>query len=132
MVTFFLFSCCSTDNESIINENNENAAKATNKSPAGTQTDSGKISNIPGRPEKDRSAIDLTLDEYILKILGEDPSISKEELIKIHPSLMSRWKVFVREGLSEEARKGLITKYPRTGDLHTEPPKVNLEIQAAL
>ncbi|XP_074104093.1 uncharacterized protein LOC141530713 [Cotesia typhae] len=74
----------------------------------------------------------LSLDSEVLKILGEDPNVKPENSVELHTEIKNRWKAWMKEGLSDEIKKNLLKKYPRKGDLYTEPPKINLEIMGAL
>lgn len=85
--------------------------------------------------EKDsqkESCDEVTIDEEILNLLGDDPNATQGGTIKLHPEIKNRWETWMKEGLSEDNRKSLTKKYPRKGDLYAEPPKVNLEISAAM
>lgn len=72
------------------------------------------------------------IDEEILNLLGDDPKAVQGGTIKLHPEIKNRWEACMKEGLSEDNRKSLTKKYSRKGDLYAEPPKVNLEISAAM
>lgn len=87
------------------------------------------VSNQFGQEKSEKAA---ELEEDILKVLGEDPSASKEVLIQLHPEIKPRWKKWMSEGLSQEQRNLLLNKYSRSGDLYTEFPKINLEIVPAM
>lgn len=71
------------------------------------------------------------LDEELLDVLGEEVPASSSQ-VKINEKLRKWWKGWMEEGLSEEVRKDLLKKYPRDGELITEAPKVNLEVQRHL
>lgn len=72
------------------------------------------------------------LDTDVLNILGEDPNAKPDNFLELHAEIKNRWKTWMKEGLSDEVKKNLLKKYPRKGELCTEPPKINLEIMGAL
>lgn len=61
-----------------------------------------------------------------LEVLGEDPNVSLENEVSLHPQLKMIWEKIKNEGLSNEIRKNLLEKYPRKGELLLEAPKINL------
>lgn len=68
------------------------------------------------------------VNEEILKTLGEDPEAWAKSLRQYHPELKSRWVKWIEEGLPEKAKKEILGKYSRAGEILLEAPKVNLGI----
>ncbi|XP_018375483.1 PREDICTED: uncharacterized protein LOC108769154 [Trachymyrmex cornetzi] len=79
---------------------------------------------MPEVPEKS------DLDQSILDLLGEDPTISKAIEVKLHASLVSHWEGLLKEGLSNEDKEKLINKYRRSELM--KAPKLNPEVANAL
>lgn len=71
------------------------------------------------------------LDEELLDVLGEEIPASNSQ-VKMNERLKKWWKGWMERGISEEVRKELLKKYPRDGELVTEAPKINLEVQRLL
>ncbi|XP_025270814.1 uncharacterized protein LOC105257081 [Camponotus floridanus] len=87
-------------------------------------------SNLTPTSEQDDPEHDGLVD--ILNLLGEDPTASKENAVKLHPEVVNRWKEIMKFSLPEQAKKVLLKKFPRTGELYTQPPKINVEIIPAM
>jgi hypothetical protein len=76
---------------------------------------------------------EVTLDDDILQILGEDPSSAVQYAPEIRKEIASRMQYTAVEGLSKEARKELIQKYRLPSNcLQIGAPAINPEIKAAL
>lgn len=71
------------------------------------------------------------LDEELLGVLGEEIPTSNSQ-VNMNERLKKWWKSWMEKGISEEVRKELRKKYPRDGELVTEAPKINLEMQRHL
>lgn len=70
------------------------------------------------------------LDDDILEVIGEDPSIKKASDLKLHPELASRWKFWLEEGLPKEEREKILLDY--TAKPGFEAPKLNATLEASL
>ncbi|EZA52647.1 hypothetical protein X777_08538 [Ooceraea biroi] len=80
--------------------------------------------DVSSQPDKEEF---LDLDEETLKILGDEPLKSQEEL-KIHIGLANRWNPWLQQGLKKEIRNELLRKYPRVDFCSLEPPILNQEL----
>lgn len=70
------------------------------------------------------------LDEATLKILGEDPSESKSKKIVLQKSLQTRWTNWIINGLNNEMKNELLSKYSCAEVL--EGQKLNPALVASL
>ena len=68
------------------------------------------------------------MDEETLKVLGEDPASKVPKEVNFHTSLVSRWKEWLKSGISKEVRQDLLQKYPRQGNCGLEAPRLNPEV----
>ncbi|XP_063989917.1 uncharacterized protein LOC135169114 [Diachasmimorpha longicaudata] len=69
-------------------------------------------------------------DEDWLKFLGEDPTSSQAEELKINPDLLKRWVFFCQEGMKKEDLESLLGNYAGVKEL--EAPKLNPQIAATM
>lgn len=73
------------------------------------------------------------LDPEILMMLGEDPSTQKEHGEDLHKDIAARWAHVLINGLPKESKLELMKQYlPAENCSCMNPPKLNLEIEAAL
>lgn len=82
--------------------------------------------------EKTEVSNDSVINDGILQMMGEDPNVIPGNSVRLHTEIKNRWKAWMIEGLPEETRKTVLKKYPRKVELYAEPPKINLEIAAAI
>lgn len=82
---------------------------------------------------EDPESVDIALDESILAILGEDPTISNVYGPEIHKDLALRLEHFAQNGLSKDLRKELGEKYLLPSNCKLiSAPALNAEIKAAI
>nr|XP_046491856.1 uncharacterized protein LOC124223672 [Neodiprion pinetum] len=72
------------------------------------------------------------LDEETLKLLGDNASSAAANEVQFHPELASRWKNWIRGGISKENKKELLDKHTRTGNCPLEAQRLNPEVSASL
>ncbi|CAH2215739.1 jg26660, partial [Pararge aegeria aegeria] len=112
-----------------------------------TEEDSGHNLNIPHEPQPGPSTdtdvapaeptvFDKNMDDLdteILEILGDDPNSKDKYGPEIRNELANRLLHIVKDGLTKEIRKNLITKYLLPNNcVQLDAPKMNLEIKAAI
>ncbi|VEN45632.1 unnamed protein product [Callosobruchus maculatus] len=72
-------------------------------------------------------------NQQFLSMLGENPNQPNRFGPNIHEELESRWTVYLREGLSAERRKDLLSKYLLPENCKAlNPPQLNDEIRCLL
>ena len=77
-------------------------------------------------PESVEEIKETPLQEEFAEIFGDDPSASNALQIKIHSSILNRWKFWSVNGIKKEDKENLLGKYQSPGGL--EVPKLNPEI----
>ena len=77
-------------------------------------------------PESVEEIKETPLQKEFAEIFGGDPSASNALQIKIHSSILNRWKFWFVNGIKKEEKENLLEKYQSPGGL--EVPKLNPEI----
>lgn len=67
------------------------------------------------------------MDRDLLAVLGEEVT-DTQPTVKLNAEITKYWKIWMEEGLPEDAKKDLLQRYPRNSELLTDAPKVNVEI----
>ncbi|XP_031343693.1 uncharacterized protein LOC116171146 [Photinus pyralis] len=90
----------------------------------------GSLNDILPLPQPEMTEKQESLSENILALLGETSSATNIGTA-IHPEVAVRWNRILKDGLSDDVRKGLLQKYPPLANV-TNVPKLNLEVRGAL
>ena len=81
-------------------------------------------SNSPARA----STEDPVVDEET-EVLGEDSPSKVPKEVNLHTLLVSRWKEWLKSGISKEVKQDLLQRYPRQGNCGLEAPRLNPEVR---
>lgn len=85
--------------------------------------------NIP--PENDILIIsnNETLDEDVLRHLGEDPLAKNDKVFELHKAVSTRWENILNVGLDNKIKQELMEKYPSPSNLkELKAPILNQEV----
>ncbi|XP_076673955.1 uncharacterized protein LOC143372036 [Andrena cerasifolii] len=96
-----------------------------NKENEESQTDMAPI-------EQDMASASVDeLDEEIVKVFGEDPTLQNPKEIELDNFLTSRWNSWLASGLRKEVKE-LLKKHSRKGNCNLEALELNPEIVPSL
>ncbi|VEN53186.1 unnamed protein product [Callosobruchus maculatus] len=122
--------------ERSLNQQQSDSSSISSSESSIESEDSRPMQNDPQQEAVLSVAANIPVQEPLvtdLQFLGEGPKASLQTGPALHEELVSRWSNYLKEGLSPEVRKDLITKFPIPSNCSTlQPPKLNDEVRSIL